>query len=70
MQFLQMDHCGHKIYLRQFPAGPRKVVPETVLMPKAQQSSRDRHSRPHYFNEEYKESEDCILFLNNLTKLN
>ena len=30
-------HCDHKIYLRKFPAGPRKVVPETALMPNAQQ---------------------------------
>ena len=65
-----MDHCGHKIYLRQFPAGPRKVVPESALMPEAQHSSRDRYSRAQYFNEEYKESENCILYLNTVTKLN
>ena len=35
-QFLQMGHSGHKTYQRQFPAGPRKVVSETVLVPKGE----------------------------------
>ena len=35
-QFLQVGHCGHKTYRTQFPAGPRKVVAETVLVPKGE----------------------------------
>ena len=35
-QFLQMGHCGHKTCRSQFTAGPRTVVPETVLVPKGE----------------------------------